>query len=351
MPTILPTRLKPGAALSGLWRAAPGLVLSALVAGAAVLAQWLEARWLGRAWMEALVLAIILGVALRAVWTPGPFWKIGVDFAAKTLLEIAVALMGVAIGARAVAAAGPALIASVVGLVAITIAASYGLGRAAGLPHRMAVLIACGTSICGNSAIATVAPVIDAEPDEVAAAIGFTAVLGVGVVLSLPLLAAAMNLSPASFGIYAGLTVYAVPQVMAAAAPAGVLAVQSGTLVKLMRVLTLGPVCLALALLQPKAHTRGAARRPQLAHLLPWFIVAFMALAAGRATDMIPQRLAAPSAAVSSALTIAAMAALGLGVDLKAIGAAGPRTSAVVTLSLATLGLLAFGLLRLLKYA
>src|SRR3546814_8154148 len=105
------------------------------------------------------------------------------------------------------------------------------------------MLIACGNAICGNSAIAAVAPVIDAESDDVAAAIGFTAVLGVVVVLAMPGLAALAGFEGAKAGALAGLTVYAVPQVLAAAAPMGPAAVQMGTLVKLTRVLTLGPGC------------------------------------------------------------------------------------------------------------
>ena len=133
--------------------------------------------------------------------------------------------------------------------VATTIGASYGLGRLLGLPHRMATLVACGNSICGNSAIAAVAPVIGADGDDVAAAIAFTAVLGVAAVLGLPLLGGELGMGVLSFGAFAGLTVYAVPQVLAAAAPMGVVAVQFGTLVKLVRVLMLGPVCFVLSIL------------------------------------------------------------------------------------------------------
>src|SRR5690606_37559890 len=101
------------------------------------------------------------------------------------------------------------------------------------------VLVACGNSICGNSAIAAVAPVIGATSRDVAASIAFTAVLGIGMVLSLPLLVPLLDLSETQFGVLAGLTVYAVPQVLAATTPVGALSVQLGTLVKLVRVLML----------------------------------------------------------------------------------------------------------------
>jgi uncharacterized integral membrane protein (TIGR00698 family) len=363
IPSRPPRAAAPSIRSGGAWlkRIAPGVMLCVAVSLVALGLQGLEVRALGRPWLEALVMAILLGVAVRTAWAPGARWTPGIGFSAKIVLEVAVMLMGAAISAKTMLAAGPALLAGIAALVVLAIALSYGLGRLLGLPHRMATLIACGNSICGNSAIAAVAPVIGAHPDDVAASIAFTAVLGVGVVLGLPLLIAPLHLTATSFGVFAGLTVYAVPQVLAATAPAGALAVQMGTLVKLARVLMLGPVCLVLGLVAAEApqafedgdepHRNARSRRraaPPLHHLVPWFIVGFLALAAARSAGLTPAAWVGPSAAVSSLLTIVSMAALGLGVDLRVIAAAGPRVTAVVTLSLAVLGTVAFALIRLL---
>ncbi|WP_374453019.1 YeiH family protein [Phenylobacterium sp.] len=258
---------------------------------------------------------------------------------------MAVALLGVGVSADALAAVGPAMLAGIALVVALSVAGGYAIARAFGLPRRMAVLIAAGNSICGNSAIAAVAPVIGAEPDDVASAIAFTAVLGVGVVLAVPALAAWLGLAPLAAGAFAGLTVYAVPQVLAAAAPAGAAAVQVGALVKLTRVVALGPVCLALGLLsRRRAHA-------DLRRLVPWFVVAFLALAALRAAGVLPPAAVHAAGQISTWLTIAAMAALGLGTDVRALLAAGPRVVAAASLSLLLLGLLALGLLTLLGWA
>ena len=323
----------------------PGVLLCALLGLAAVGLQGLEARLTGRAWLEALVLAILLGAAVRALWTPGPLWTAGVEFSARTLLELAVALLGLGVSAASLAAVGPAMLAGIALVVALSVAGGYVVARAFGLPRRMAVLIAAGNSICGNSAIAAVAPVIGAEPDDVASAIAFTAVLGVGVVLAVPALAAWLGLAPLAAGAFAGLTVYAVPQVLAAAAPAGAAAVQVGALVKLTRVVALGPVCLALGLLS----RRGAPA--DLPRLVPWFVVAFLALAALRASGVAPPVAIQAAGHLSTWLTIAAMAALGLGTDVRALLRAGPRVVAAASLSLLLLGLLALGLLTLLGWA
>ena len=148
-------------------------------------------------------------------------------------------------------------------VVALAIGASYALGRLLGLPKRMAVLVACGNSICGNSAIAAVAPVIGAKPEDVASSIAFTAILGVIVVLALPLLVPLLDLSLTQYGVLAGLTVYAVPQVLAATVPVGLVSTQLGTLVKLVRVLMLGPVVIVpLARRGPHARRRRSCACP-----------------------------------------------------------------------------------------
>ena len=335
----------PRSALSGKLRElAPGLALCAAVSAVAAALGVVEANIFGHAWLEPLVLAILIGTALRSVWIPPKSTAPGIAFSAKILLEVAVMLLGASLSVTAMLAAGPALILGIAVIVALSILFSYGIGRAFGLPHRMAVLVACGNSICGNSAIAAVAPVIGAHPKDVAAAIAFTAVLGVAVVLGLPLLVPLFGLSPLQFGTLAGLTVYAVPQVLAATAPVGALSVQMGTMVKLVRVLMLGPVVLVLSMLAG----RQEGRKPGLTKLVPWFILGFVALAILRALGLVPEALLGPLSAVTGVLTLLAMAALGLGVDVRVVARAGAPVSATVILSLLALGGVSLALIELL---
>ncbi len=332
---------------AGVRRVLPGLLLCLSVTLAAEILERAELRFAGGVWLEALVLAILVGTALRSVWQPGARWAGGIGFSAKTLLEMAVVLLGASVSADSIAAAGPLLLVGIAGVVVVAIAASYGMGRLLGLPHRMAVLIACGNSICGNSAIAAVAPVIGADAKDVAASIAFTAVLGVIMVLALPLLPVLLHLTNLQYGVLAGLTVYAVPQVLAATAPLGAVAVQMGTLVKLMRVLMLGPVVLVLSLLTRRRQDAAptGATRPAL---VPWFIVGFLALAALRSAGLVPQGALGPMAVAAHGLTVVSMAALGLGTDLRVVARAGGRVTAVVVLSLLVLGAISLGLIQLL---
>jgi uncharacterized integral membrane protein (TIGR00698 family) len=304
-------------------RIMPGLLLCGVVTLAAIAMQVAEKRLFGRAWLEALVLAILLGTAIRTAWTPSTRWLPGISFSAKTLIEVAVLLLGASVSTRIIMAVDPALLAGIVLVVMAAITISYGIGRTLGLRQRLALLVACGNSICGNSAIAAVAPVIGADSADVASSIAFTAVLGVIIVLALPLIIPLVGLTATQYGVLAGLTVYAVPQVLAATAPIGVIAVQTGTLVKLVRVLMLGPVVLILSLLANRLREqaeepapsltmgkRPAHGRPPLHQLVLWFVVGFLGLAALRSAGLLPHEALAAAATAASLLTIVAMAAL-----------------------------------------
>ena len=329
----------------------PGVALCAAVSAVATLIEKIEVYFAGQSYLEALVIAILLGVLVRTLWAPGAIWRPGINFSAKTLLEIAIVLLGASLSASTVWALGPILLFGIVTIVAVSIASSYAICSAFGLPPRMCILIACGNSICGNSAIVAVAPIIGATSDEVASSIAFTAVLGVVVVLTLPLLVPILELSLTQYGVLAGLTVYAVPQVLAATLPIGALSNQVGTVVKLVRVLMLGPVVLGLSLLTRRARRdaddapRG--KWPAFQELVPWFILGFLFFALARSLGFIPGDLVRPLRMIAAVLTTIAMAALGLGVDVRTVAKAGPRVATAVTVSLVVLAVISYALIRL----
>ncbi len=316
----------------------PGVLLATVVSLASLGIAAIEEHTFGHAIIEGLVVAILLGMVVRTLWTPPATMRSGVAFTAKEILEVAVFLLGASIDLPLLLRAGPSLAIGIVLLVILGLSASYAIGRGLGLPHKLAVLVACGNSICGNSAIAAIAPVIGAEKEHVVSSIAFTAILGVVVVLGLPLLIHPLGLNFYQYGVLAGLTVYAVPQVLAAAFPVSVLSGQVGTLVKLVRVLMLGPVVLFFALTHRNSPNGDAQTSSfQLTRFVPWFIIGFMLLAILRSVGAMPVAWVAPSRAVSGWLTVGAMAALGLGVDLKAISKIGPRVIITVTGSLCVL--------------
>jgi uncharacterized integral membrane protein (TIGR00698 family) len=333
-------------------RLSPGILLCIAITVVAILLQSVEVHLAGQAYLEALVLAILLGVAIRTAWTPGKRFVPGFAFSAKFLLEVAVVMLGASVSVATVLALGPILLVGIASVVAIALGSSFIICRTLGLPLRMAILIACGNSICGNSAIAAVAPVIGADGDDIAASISFTAVLGVVVVLTLPLLVPILRLSLTQYGVLAGLTVYAVPQVLAATLPIGALSNQVGTVIKLVRVLMLGPVVLGLSLLARDLRTdprldRANRRSPDLHELVPWFITGFLLVLIVRSLGLIPQSVLPTITHIAAILTTISMAALGLGVDVRVVAKSGVRVTLAVTASLIILGLISYGLIRL----
>jgi uncharacterized membrane protein YadS len=155
-----------------------------------------------------------------------------------------------------------------------------------------------------------------------------------------------LSLSAAQYGVLAGLTVYAVPQVLAATVPAGLVSTQIGTLVKLVRVLTLGPIVVGFSLfgrnLRNRAENPPASDRLGYFQVVPWFIIGFLVLAGLRSFELLPADWATPLLKIASLLTTVSMAALGLGVDVRVIGRVGGRVTAAVTLSLLLLMVISY---------
>jgi uncharacterized integral membrane protein (TIGR00698 family) len=322
----------------------PGVLLAAAIAAAAWLLQLAEVRLFRHAVVEALVLAILLGMAVRTFWTPPPRFEPGIGFASKQVLETAIVLLGASVDLPLLLRAGAPLVVAILLVVAAGLGCGYGIGRLLGLNPKLSTLIACGNAICGNSAIAAVAPVIGAEKEDVASSIAFTAVLGVIVVLTLPLAKPLLGFDDYQYGALAGMTVYAVPQVLAATFPVSALAGEVGTLVKLVRVLLLGPLVVFFTL---RRHRIGE-QKLAAGSFVPWFIVGFLLLAAARSLGVIPAGVAAPVREVARWMTVAAMAALGLGVDVRVLGKVGARVILAVTGSLVVLVAASTLLIRLL---
>lgn len=328
----------------------PGL---ALATGLAVLGAALATvlpRLLGRGAPDTIVLALLLGVAVRARWMPDERFAAGIHVAGKDVLEWAIVLLGLTTNLQAFARAGAALLAGIVASVALSLLAGFVVGRAAGLTHAHALLVASGNAICGNSAIVAVSAVNGASKEEVASSIAYTAVFGVAVVLALPLLVPLVGLSDVQFGVVAGLTVYAVPQVLAATYPVSVVSGQTGMLVKLARVVLLGPVVLLIALWERRrgvAAASGPSAVPSARSYLPWFVSAFLVAAVLQTAGVVPVPVTTAARSVSHWATVVSMAALGLAVEVKALRRVGGRVAAAVTASLAFLLVLSVWLARL----
>lgn len=310
-------------------RLIPGIALAATVTLVAIVIAEIETLIIGYALLEPLVLALILGVVVRAFWQPPANMQPGIDFSAKQVLEFAIVLIGFSLALGTLVDAGAKLALAVLVSVSLTLALGTGLGKLAGLPLKLSVLIGVGNAICGNSAIAAVAPAIRARKQDVASAIALTAVLGIGVVLTLPLLIPVVGLSDSEYGVVAGLSVYAVPQVLAATFPVSATAGQIASLVKLTRVLLLGPMVALLAILFRERDATGGSNLT-LKKLVPWFVIGFGITVTLRSLGLVPGWFADGAQETSRVMTAVAMAGLGLSVDVRSVRETGGRVAAVV---------------------
>jgi uncharacterized integral membrane protein (TIGR00698 family) len=324
----------------------PGLALASVIALLGYFGEDLEGSLINHRVIEALVIAMVIGILVRNIFSPPDYFQAGATFASKTILETAVLMLGASIDVQKVFNAGILLIVAVTAGVVFGMIMSFSIGKGLGLESRLAFLVAVGNSICGNSAIAAVAPIVKAERREVASAIGLTAVAGVVVVLILPLVVPSIGMNHYQYGVVAGMAVYAVPQVVAAAFAVSQISGEVATLVKLMRVIFLGPVVVLTGLyMRSKGGGEYQVRRSQL---LPWFVIGFFLLLSLRSLGLIPGSLIQPLRDTARGLTILAMAGLGLGVDFGSIRSVGPRVGITSVVSMVLLVILSIILITVL---
>ena len=300
---------------------------AALAAGALALT-----RLPGIAHLGPLTIALLLGMAWRAIKPPPESWSPGIAFSARTLLRTGIILLGVRLNLDLVLHAGPRILlidASVitVGLIGIT-----WVGRRFGLDPTLACLIAVDNSICGASAVAAAAPTLRAREDEMALVIPMCSVIGTVAVLGFTLAQHFHPFSTLHYGMITGATLPEVAQVMAAVNPVPG-AVEVGTITKLTRVVLLVPVVFILALwMARQRHRQAVSARNSIPK--PWFVLGFLGVGVANtvAFRAFPNHAAAFAIVDAKALGIAnvmmsmSMAGMGLQVDFAQLRANGVRT-------------------------
>jgi uncharacterized integral membrane protein (TIGR00698 family) len=276
---------------------------------------------------SAAILAIVLGALVRNT-LPLPASIIDeCKGLVKRVIPITIILTGASVNLSEVAHVGAPALAVIVASIICGCVAAVAAGRLLKTSRHTGLLIGCGTAICGTSAIIAAAPVIGADDDDLLLSVSTINVMGLLVMFLLPPLGALMHFSPVAFGVWAGVTVHAVPQAIttgfAYSAQSGTLA----TLVKLARVTLLAPFLVVLALIVP----RGNQVRLGFWSLLPKFVWGFLALAALNTLHVLPDLSFHPLALSSTwqaplgsilseagnLLLTLSMAAMGLEVSLR----------------------------------
>ena len=314
----------------------PGVALAGAIA---VLATFATTRLGG----PVMLYALLIGIAFSAIGKDERFMP-GITFAAKQILRIGVALLGVRITVGDVASLGAPTVLLVVCGVTFAISAGTLIGRAFGLRSDHALLSAGAVAICGASAALAISAVLpqhkDSERNTILTVIGVTTLSTVAMVLY-PFITEALGLTDRQSGIFIGATIHDVAQVVGAGYTVSDEAGDTATIVKLMRVACLVPVVFLTCLYFRKdcIETADDAKTPPL---LPLFLIGFVVLMIINSLGLIPQGVGAGISDASRYGLVTAVAALGVKTSLGAMTKVGPAPVAVMTLQTVLLAL--FGL-------
>lgn len=287
-----------------------------------------------------LVVALLLGLGLAQCRRWPAASLPGLEFACRPLLRFAIVLLGLRIGLPQIASIGTAGVAAVATIVVGTLGAGYWLGRRLGLSSNAAWLLAAGHAICGAAAIAAADSVLKAKDREVAQALTLVTLFGTVAMLVCPLLGQMLALSPTTYGFWAGGSVHEVAQAVAAGFALGDAHGEAASLVKMVRVAFLLPLGLFLAFVVARRTTGSARRRI----VVPWFVVAFAAVAVVDALGLVPAAVANALRTTGTAAMTVAMAALGLKSSLRELATGGLRPLLVAGATTLVISGLAFGL-------
>ncbi|WP_245724824.1 YeiH family protein [Micromonospora citrea] len=250
----------------------------------------------------------------------------GLHLARGSLLQVSVVLLGAQLSLAEVLSVSAGSLPVMLGTLGPCLLLAWLAGRVLGVPRDLRTLIGVGTGICGASAIAATTPVIRAKSNDVAYAISTIFLFNVAAVLIFPPLGHALGMSAHAFGLFAGTAVNDTSSVVAAASAYHQDATEYAVVVKLARTLMIIPIVLVLAILNHRREVRPETSRVRLAvSLVPWFLVAFLVVAALNTGGLIPAAVQAAVHQVALLLIAIALAAVGLSTDVVALRRTGAR--------------------------
>ncbi|WP_443069974.1 YeiH family protein, partial [Subtercola sp. YIM 133946] len=286
--------------------------------------------------------------------------KPGIAVAARRLLRIGIVLLGLKLSLFDIAGLGWATIVVIVLIVGITFAATLGLGKLLRLPGTQPILIAAGFSICGASAVGAMSAVTRSRDEDQATPIALVTLCGTLAIFILPVLRFPLGLDVDQFGLWVGLSVHDVGQVVATAQIAGPTALAVAVVVKLTRVLTLAPMVAIVGLVERGRDTRadraalaldpGAVPvvRPKRPPIVPLFIAGFLAAVVLRTFVPLPGELLSIADTLQTALLAMALFALGSNIRFAKLARTGWRALIVGLASWALIAALSLAAVDLL---
>lgn len=311
-------------------RLVPGFALALLIAAFAKFVEHILPIHL----IGASVIALFVGMIINAFWKPTKLFATGLKFTSKKILKFAIILLGASLNIKIVLNVGKMSLCVMCFTLLTCFGGGYLVGKALKINWKLSNLISAGTGICGGSAIAAIAPVIDADDNDIAYAMSATFLFDMAMIVLFPVLGHAMGLSDQAYGLWAGTAVNDTSSVVAAGYAFSEAAGDFATMVKLTRTLAIIPTVIVFSLIAAHLKRKEAlaaaaatgttengesapAPRLNILKVIPWFILGFLALTAINSLGVIPADVSSAFKDVSKFLMVAALAAIGLNTSFK----------------------------------
>ena len=300
-----------------------GITLSVIIAAVAVFIEnLLPIHLIGGA-----VIAMFIGMIVNHFIGKNSFFASGIKFTSKKILKFAIILLGLSLNINTILHVGKMSLVVMIFTLATCFGGGYFIGKALGLNWKLSNLISAGTGICGGSAIAAIAPTIDADDSDVAYAMSATFLFDMAMIVLFPIMGRAIGMSAEAFGIWAGTAVNDTSSVVATGYAFSEAAGDFATMVKLTRTLSIIPTVLTFALIQMSLKKKEAVKSGEnekeiktnfsFTKIFPWFILGFLAMSIVASIFTIPAEIVATTKSVSKFLMVCALAAIGLNTSFK----------------------------------
>ena len=309
----------------------PGIILSA---GVALLACWLESllpiHLIGSA-VIAMFICMLLNYFLRNTKVLAS----GLKFTSKKILKFAIILLGLSLNITTILNVGKMSLTVMIFTLLTCFGGGYFIGKALGLNWKLSNLISAGTGICGGSAIAAIAPTIDADDNDVAYAMSATFLFDMAMIVLFPIMGRALGMTDEAFGIWAGTAVNDTSSVVATGYAFSEGAGDFATMVKLTRTLAIIPTVITFAFIQLNIKRKEALANQKdgkelkanfsIVKIFPWFILGFLAMSIVASVFPIPAAVVSGTKSASKFLMVCALAAIGLNTSFTSMKKAGIR--------------------------
>lgn len=270
--------------------------------------------------LGASIIALFMGTFINSFFHPA-WMKPALKFTSKKVLKAAIVLLGASLSVNTILSVGKMTFFVMLFTFAMCFGGGYFIRKIFGLNWKLSNLISAGTGICGGSAIAAIAPVIDADDKDIAFAMSSTFLFDMVMIALYPLMGKVLGMSDIAYGIWAGTSVNDTASVVASGYAFSEAAGDFATMVKLTRTIAIIPTVLVFAYIgtrikqrEMKAANNG--QKVNLTKIIPWFIGGFLLLAIFNSVGFIPTVASTVMKSTSKFLMVSALAAIGLSTSI-----------------------------------